>query len=106
MAQAPATALDLVMARWCPHCVPLSLDLGRQLAAKLGVPLRVLDIDVPEQERRADALVHAHGDWTPDYLIPQVFLERADGSIEHLLTGVPGPTSGTRRAWERLLAAP
>lgn len=106
MADVRPIALDLVMAEWCPHCAPLSLELGQQLAAKLGVPLRILDIDVPEQERQADALVEAHGDWTPDYLIPQVFLERADGSIEHLLTGVPGPISGTRRAWERLLTAP
>lgn len=99
------TRLDLVMAEWCPHCAPLSVDLAGQLAAKLAVPLRILDIDVPAEERIADALVQAHGDWTPDYLIPQVFLERSDGTIEHLLTGVPGPTSGTRRAWEQVLAA-
>ena len=98
--------IDLVMAEWCPHCYPLSIDQGRRLAAKLKVPLRVLDIDEAEQERLADQLVLEHGDWTEDYLIPQVFLEWSDGRIEHLLTGVPGSVAATRQAWERLIAGP
>lgn len=104
MTSAAPVRLDLVMATWCPHCDPLSVELAERLARHLRVPLHILDIDDREQERLADALVERFGDWTPDYLIPQVFLERADGSFEHLLTGVPGPTSGTRRAWERVLA--
>ena len=97
---------ELVLATWCPHCAPLSVDEGRAYARRLGVPLRILDIDVPEQELLADALVRAHGDWTDDYLIPQVFLEWTDGRVEHLLTGVPGPVSGPRRAWETLHRRP
>lgn len=105
MTAAPPARLDLVMATWCPHCDPLSVELAQRLARHLGVPLRILDIDHRDEEGLADALVERYGDWTPDYLIPQVFLERTDGQVEHLLTGVPGPTSGTRRAWERVLAA-
>lgn len=96
--------LDLVIATWCPHCVPESVARAPRLAKQLGVPLRILDIDVPAQEREADRLVARFGDWTPDYLVPQLFLARADGSIEHLLTGVPGdPAEGTRKAWDRVL---
>lgn len=92
----------LVLAHWCPHCEPLSVDRGTSLARTLGVPLQILDIDVPAQESTADRLVHDHGDWTEDYLIPQVFLEWGDGRVEHLLTGVPGPVAGTRRAWDEV----
>ena len=99
----PAARLTLVYAAWCPHCHPLSLEAAPRLARELGVPLRLLDIDEPDQEREADALVRAFGDWTSDYLIPQLFLERPDGQVTHLLTGVPGdPEQGTRREWERL----
>ncbi|HXQ93805.1 MAG TPA: hypothetical protein VN864_01345 [Thermoplasmata archaeon] len=95
--------LYLVYADWCPHCVPMSTDRAPRLAQKLGVPLVLLDIDDPEQERQADALVESFGAWDPDYLIPQVFLEWSDGKVEHLLTGIPGsPSSGTRSNWDRL----
>lgn len=97
--------LTLVLATWCPHCVPLSTDRAPRLAKQLGVPLRVLDIDVRSQELVADQLVREHGDWTEDYLVPQLFLERDDGTVEHLLTGVHGSLEGTRRRWEELLAA-
>ena len=95
--------LYLVYADWCPHCVPLSTDRAPPLADRLGIPLVQLDIDDPEQERQADALVEVFGDWTPDYLIPQLFLERSDGTVEHLLTGIPGsPSTGTKSAWDRV----
>ena len=94
------TRLDLVLAHWCPHCDPISTERAPPLARELEVPLRSLDIDRPEEERIADALVRDHGDWTEDYLIPQVFLEWSDGRIEHLLTGVPGSLEGTKAAWE------
>ncbi|HYK93265.1 MAG TPA: hypothetical protein VEY07_04390 [Thermoplasmata archaeon] len=103
MSTAQPTRLDLVMAEWCPHCFPLSVELGRKLAAQLHVPLRILDIDDGDQERLADDLVLRFGDWTADYLIPQAFLEWSDGRIQHLLTGVPGSVAATRREWERLL---
>jgi hypothetical protein len=98
------TRIDLVYADWCPHCVPLSTDLVQGLSALLQVPVRRLDIDDRVQEAEADRLVERYGDFTPDYLIPQVFLERADGSVEHLLTGIPGnPSEGTKAEWERVL---
>ncbi|MFI5418068.1 MAG: hypothetical protein ACHQ2Y_04130 [Candidatus Lutacidiplasmatales archaeon] len=96
--------LDLVMAHWCPHCDPASTEPAPRLAKKLGVPLRTLDIDVREQELEADRLVEKYGDWTEDYLIPQVFLEWEDGRVTHLLTGVPGSVAATARRWEDLLA--
>jgi thiol-disulfide isomerase/thioredoxin len=97
--------LTLVYAHWCPHCDPISLVNAPRLAEILGVPLRLLDIDDPAQERLADELVRDHGDWAADYLIPQLFLEGRDGSVTHLMTGVPGdPDDGTRREWSRLIA--
>jgi glutaredoxin len=97
--------LTIVLARWCPHCVPLSVRYGRRLARRLRVPLRTLDIDRRGQERAADRLVRKYGDAAPDYLIPQVFLERNDGEVEHLLTGFSEQVSRTERAWRDLLAS-
>jgi hypothetical protein len=94
--------LTIVLADWCPHCVPLSEEKAHQLGRRLGIPVRRLDIDDPAEEREADALVEAHGDWTPDYLIPQVFLEWTDGRVDHILTGIPGGVSRTSRAWDEL----
>lgn len=98
--------LILVYAMWCPHCAPLSLDRVRSLGETLGVPVRLLDIDVRAEETVADRLVQVHGDWDPDYLIPQLFLEWTDGSISHVLTGIPGSVAATGRLWDRLLADP
>ncbi|MGD0250802.1 MAG: hypothetical protein ABSB97_07975 [Thermoplasmata archaeon] len=97
--------LTVVLAQWCPHCVPLSVRKGRQLAQRLGVPFRALDIDRPAQERAADRLVRYHGDASPDYLIPQVFLEWSDGRVQHLLTGFSEQVSRTARAWDDLLGS-
>jgi hypothetical protein len=94
--------LSIVLADWCPHCVPLSEEKVRELGERLGIPVRRLDIDDAAEEREADALVKAHGDWSPDYLIPQVFLEWSDGHVEHLLTGFPEGVPRTRRAWDDL----
>lgn len=46
-----------------------------------------------------------HGDASPDYLIPQVFLEWSDGRVEHLLTGFSEQVPRTARAWRDLLAS-
>jgi thiol-disulfide isomerase/thioredoxin len=94
--------LTIVLADWCPHCVPLSEEKVQELGKRLGIPVRRLDIDVPSEEAAADALVEAHGDWSPDYLIPQVFLEWTDGRVDHILTGFPEGVSRTRRAWDDL----
>lgn len=97
--------VTIVLAQWCPHCVPLSVRHGRRLARRLGVPLRVLDIDRPAEARTADALVRDHGDAAPDYLIPQVFLRWSDGSTQHLLTGFSEAVPRTDRAWQDLFAS-
>lgn len=94
--------LTIVLADWCPHCVPLSEGKVGELAARLGIPVRRLDIDDPAEVREADAIVKAHGDWSPDYLIPQVFLEWTDGRVDHILTGFPEGVARTRRAWDEL----
>jgi len=56
--------ITIVLAEWCPHCVPLSLEKARQMVKELKVELRVLDIDDPEQEKMADLLVKEHGDFS------------------------------------------
>ena len=104
-AEAHPQRLTVVLAQWCPHCVPLSVQNGRRLARELRVPLRILDIDHRSQEKVADGLVRAHGDAAPDYLIPQVFLEWSDGSVEHLLTGFSEQVPRTARAWRDLFAS-
>ena len=96
--------LVLVYASWCPHCVPVSTDALGPLALRWNVGTRLLDIDVPNEEAVADRLVELHGDWTPDYLIPQLFLRWSDGQVQHLLTGTPGSVAATTRSWQRLLA--
>lgn len=97
--------LTIVLAPWCPHCVPLSVRNGRTLARQLHVPLRLLDIDRRAQEKAADRLVRAHGDASPDYLIPQVFLEWSDGHVDHLLTGFSEQVPRTAQAWRDLLSS-
>jgi thiol-disulfide isomerase/thioredoxin len=90
----------IVLAEWCPHCVPLSLERIQTIAKNVGVPLRVLDIDDPEQEATADALVKQYGDYAEDYLIPQVFLEDDKGIVEHLFTGFSEGVQVTKAKWD------
>jgi hypothetical protein len=97
--------LTIVLAQWCPHCVPLSVTNGRLLAKRLQVPLGILDIDRRGQVKEADRLVRDHGDASPDYLIPQVFLEWSDGRVQHLLTGFSEQVARTKSAWRDLLAS-
>jgi hypothetical protein len=99
------TRLTIVLAQWCPHCVPLSVREGRRLASRLHVPLRILDIDKRAQVQVADRLVRDFGDPSPDYLIPQVFLEWSDGGVEPLLTGFSEQVARTERAWRDLLSS-
>lgn len=100
--RAATDELVLVYATWCPHCEPLSTERAPRLAARLGARLTLLDIDDRAQEARADEIVRQHGDWDPDYLIPQLFLRHADGTVEHLLTGIPGSVAATRSEWDRV----
>jgi thiol-disulfide isomerase/thioredoxin len=91
--------ITIVLAQWCPHCVPLSLEKVRKISGELRVPLRVLDIDDPEQEDTADELVREYGDYAEDYLIPQVFAEDEDGSVKHIFTGFSEGVSVTEARW-------
>jgi len=100
-----ARRISIVLADWCPHCVPLSLENAKRMAKDLNSELRVLDIDDPEQEKVADELVKEYGDYTPDYLIPQVFLED-EGKVQHVFTGFSEGVSVTRAKWEELFASP
>lgn len=74
----------------------------KERAEELGVQLLLHDIDAADAAV-ADELVKEHGDWTPDYLVPQVFVEYEDGKIEHVLTGSPQGVSLTKKAVEALL---
>ncbi len=73
-------------------------------AEELGVPCVLHDIDTDGVEA-ADELVKKYGDWSPDYLIPQVFLEFEGGGFKHVLTGYPEGVGFTRRAVENLLGS-
>jgi hypothetical protein len=75
------------------------------LAKRLSIPLRILDINRRGQVKIADRLVRDHGDASPDYLIPQVFLEWSDGRVQPLLTGFSEQVTRTARAWRDLLAS-
>jgi thiol-disulfide isomerase/thioredoxin len=92
--------ISIVLATWCPHCVPLSLEYANKSANNLGVPLRVLDIDKAEALETADILVANFGDNAEDYIIPQVFAEFEDGSVKHIFTGFSENTEVTKKHWE------
>lgn len=95
-------AVHIVYADWCPHCVPTTLGPIQSAAKELGVPVILHDIE-SEDVKTADELVRKYGDWTPDYVIPQVFLETDDGKIEHVLTGDRRGLHYTRQAVEALI---
>ncbi len=92
-----------VFAHWCRHCDPPALEATERIGKELEVPIKLLDIDIPEQENEADDIVKKYGDWIEDYLIPQVFLEFADGSTRHIFTGNPGGVSLTEEGFSNLL---
>jgi glutaredoxin len=94
--------IHVVYANWCPHCVPTTVEPVKRAAEELGVPCRLYDIDT-DAVKAADELVKKYGDWSPDYLIPQVFIEFEDGEIKHFLTGYPEGVNFTKRAVENLL---
>jgi hypothetical protein len=95
-------AIYVVYANWCPHCVPTTVEPMKTAGQNLGVPVHLYDIDT-DDVKKADALVKKYGDWSPDYVIPQVFVELKDGSTKHVLTGYSEGVSSTKRAVENLL---
>jgi hypothetical protein len=100
-----AKAIHVVYANWCPHCVPTTVEPMKKAAQDLGIPYHGYDIDIKDDESKADELVRKYGDWSDDYIIPQVFVELADGSIKHVLTGYSEGVAFTRRAIENFLAS-
>lgn len=82
--------------------MPTTVEPMKKLAKELGIGCDLLDIDT-ENEARADELVRKYGDWSEDYLIPQVFFEFDNGEVKHVLTGYSEGVSYTRRAVENLL---
>ncbi|MDG6941335.1 MAG: hypothetical protein JRN34_00205 [Nitrososphaerota archaeon] len=94
--------MHVVYAKWCPHCVPTTVEPLKKRADELGIPCFLHDIDSGEV-KVADELVEKYGNWTPDYLIPQVFLERVGGRIELVMTGNPHGVALTRAAVDELL---
>ncbi|MDA4128597.1 MAG: glutaredoxin [Thaumarchaeota archaeon] len=100
-----AVAFHVVYAKWCPHCVPIAVDSFKRAASELGITCRLYDIDT-EDEARADEIVKQYGDWTEDYLVPQVFLELDGGEIKHVLTGDPRGVDFTTRRINEFLGGP
>ncbi len=96
-------AIHVVYAKWCPHCVPTTVEPLKKRAEALGIPCFLHDIDTDEV-RLADDLVKKYGDWSPDYVIPQVFLEYGDGKVEHVLTGDSRGVASTKSLVEDLLS--
>jgi glutaredoxin len=94
--------IHVVYANWCPHCVPTTVGPVADAGKRLGIPVRLYDIDT-DDEAKADELVKKYGDWTPDYTIPQVFVEMDDGEIKHVLTGRREGLAFTGKAVEELV---
>lgn len=92
----------VVYANWCPHCVPTTVEPLKKIAHEVGVQLHLYDIDT-EDVVKADEIVKKYGDWTPDYIIPQVFVEHSDGKIEHVLTGDRRGVIFTKKAVDDLV---
>ena len=99
-------AIHIVHATWCPHCHPTTVEPMEKMASQLSIPFFSYDIDNPEQVKKADELVETFGDWSEDYLIPQVFLEMTDGTVRHILTGYSESVELTKRAVNNLIASP
>jgi hypothetical protein len=74
----------------------------KKMSRDLGIPCFLYDIDT-EARDKADELVRKYGDWSDDYLIPQVFLEFDDKEFKHILTGSPKGVDFTKRAVEAFL---
>jgi len=99
-----AKSIHFVYAEWCPHCVTTTMEQMRKAAAELGVSFQAHDVDTSDVQV-ADELVKKYGDWSPDYLVPQVFMEFEDGSFKHVLTGDTRGVAYTNQAVEEFLSS-
>jgi len=77
----------VVYADWCPHCVPTTVEPVKRKAEQIGVPCILYDVDDTKASEKADELVKKYGDWSQDYLVPQIFLEYESGEVKHVFTG-------------------
>jgi len=93
----------VVYADWCPHCVPTTVEPVRKKAEQIGAQCILYHIDDPTALKNADELVKKYGDWSEDYLIPQVFLEYEDGEVKHVFTGYSEDIELTRSGLSHLL---
>ena len=84
--------------------MPTTVGPMQKKAEELGIPCILHDIDT-DDEAFADELVRKYGDWTPNYLVPQVFLEYEGDRFRHALTGNPQGITLTKSAVERLLSS-
>lgn len=82
--------------------MPTTVEPMKRVATELGVPCLLHDIDT-DDVALADDLVRRYGDWNPDYLVPQVFLEFEGGEFRHVLTGDPKGLAFTRQALDGLI---
>jgi thiol-disulfide isomerase/thioredoxin len=98
-------SIHIVYADWCPHCVPTTVEPLKERAENLRVPCVLYHIDDPHASKRADELVKKYGDWSEDYLIPQVFLEYENGEVKHVFTGYSEDLELTRKGLNNLLSS-
>jgi len=79
-------AFLVVHSKWCPYS-RIAIETAEALSREFDAALKLLDIDVPNEEEEADFYVREYGDWSEDYLVPQLFVECEDGTVKHLFTG-------------------
>jgi len=98
-------SIHIVYADWCPHCVPTTVEPLKERAEELRVACVLYHVDDPDASNKADELVKKYGDWSEDYLIPQVFLEYENGEVRHVFTGYSEDLELTRKGLNNLLAS-
>ena len=96
-------SVHVVYADWCPHCVPTAVGPVKNKAVQIGIPCILYHVDDSEACKKADELVKRYGDWSEDYLIPQIFLEYENGEIRHVFTGYSEDIQLTRTGLDNLL---
>jgi glutaredoxin len=96
-------SIHVVYADWCPHCVPTTVEPLKKKAEEIGVRYILYNIDDPDALNRADDLVKRYGDWSEDYLVPQVFIEYDNGDFKHVFTGYSEDIELTRTGLSNLL---
>ena len=96
--------IHVVYADWCPHCVPMTVEPVKKKAERIGVQCHLYHVDDPKASKKADDLVKKYGDWSEDYLIPQIFIEYENGEVKHVFTGYSEDLELTRSGLNNLLS--